>query len=122
LKKNWLDALAESGKKHQKEKLPPKQKPQVHQVIVTTRHPNPDVGDPGAIRTGHWFLENSHVYLSSADGTPLTDSSGVPLSIELQDGVNPASLACVLLRERVRGTSQNGFEKGPLRYGPLGIH
>jgi hypothetical protein len=119
-RKNWLDQLAAAGEKARAEKLPKKPRPQVHPVVITTRPSNPDLGDPGSARSGHWFLEDSKVYLSDANGTPLTDANGVPLSIELQDGVNPASLACVLLRERVRGDSKSGFERGPLNYGPTG--
>jgi hypothetical protein len=119
-KTSWIDRLSEAGQKAKAEKTPAKPRPKVSQIQITTRPSNPESGDPGACRIGHWYLADSHVYLSDADGNPLTDANGVPLSIELQDGANPASLACVLLRERVRGDSKNGFERGPLNYGPTG--
>jgi hypothetical protein len=67
-----------------------------------------------------FYVDSSVVFLASEDGKPLSDANGSPLSLPLEEGVDPRSLACVLLRQRVRSNSTNGFERGALPYPKLG--
>ena len=119
--KNWIDRLSEAGQKAKAEKTPPKPKPQVHQIQITTRHADPDVGDPGACRIGHYFVDSLVVFLSSEDGVALMDAHGNPFSLPLEHpGSDPRALASILLRQRVRSGRTTGFEPGRLPYPRLG--
>jgi hypothetical protein len=53
-RKNWIDSLAESGKKHAAAKTPPKPRPKIERIVITTRPSDPGTGDPGSARIGHF--------------------------------------------------------------------
>jgi hypothetical protein len=115
----WIDALAESGRKHAKEKLPKKPPPKVERIIITTRPSKPETGDPGSAKIGHFFVEGDTLTLCDEAGTPLRDREE-PITAVLEPGTEPRAIAAVLPRRRSTTNSMRGFEKGRLSYPDVG--
>jgi hypothetical protein len=54
---SWIDDLAGHAAKSAKKKQPPKPKLKVERILVTVRPSNPETGDPGSARVGHYTTE-----------------------------------------------------------------
>jgi hypothetical protein len=115
----WLDRLEEAGRKAVEDARPPRGKPSVERVCVTTRPSDPEAGDPGAARYGWYYVEGDRLTMCDEAGTPLKSESGRPVTVVLEDGADPRAIAASLTKRRSRGDGLSGFERGPLRYPKL---
>jgi hypothetical protein len=61
----WLDRLEDVGRKVVADAKPPRPKPELQRVVVTTRHADPESGDPGAGRYGWFYVEDGILYMVS---------------------------------------------------------
>jgi len=68
---------------------------------------------PGRVAIGHYVVVDQHVVLTDADGKPI---NGSPKRYVGPDG-DAKILACIMLRERSRGTAKSGALHRPLQYG-----
>jgi hypothetical protein len=117
----WLEKLEDVGRQVVEDARPPRPAPKVERVCVTTRHADPDSGDPGAARYGWFFVDGDLLTICDEAGNALQSEDGRPVTVTLDEGVDARSVAASLTKARSRGDKMNGFERGPLRYPRLGL-
>jgi len=114
----WLDKLEDAGRKAVEDARPPRPAPEIHRIIVGTRQSDPESGDPGAAKVGHYVVEDDLLTLTDENGTPLQTDSGRPITAKVKDGVDPRAIASSLVYRRARDPT-DGFNRR-LDYPDLG--
>jgi hypothetical protein len=88
---------------------------------ITIQTASPRGSFPGAVAQAYYVVDNNKVALTDRQGNTLHDPEGREYTKELAKDDNPREIAARLLRNfrtKLRGSTPNGFDRGPINFGP----
>jgi hypothetical protein len=89
--------------------------PEIQTVIISTGYARPELGDPGAVEIGYYFVAGRDLTLCDESGKPMAR----PHRLGPDD--NPRVIAGRLTRERWLRTDGGTNFNRRIHYGPSGV-
>jgi hypothetical protein len=93
----WLERLEDVGRKAVQDSKPARSKPEIQRVVVTTRYSDRDSGDPGAARSGFYYVEYGVLHMVDEAGNPLKNKEGREITVALEVESDARAVAASLL-------------------------